>query len=133
MTESRRVAVLGAGIMGASLALFLARRGFDICLFDRESAPLAGASRWNEGKIHLGYLYAADPSLETARRVIPGGLNFGPLISELIETDIAPHVTEQDDFYLVHRESVVGPEAARATFDDISALCASKATPPATS
>jgi hypothetical protein len=122
MSESRRIAVLGAGIMGASLALFLARRGFDVCLFDRESAPLAGASRWNEGKIHLGYLYAADPSLETARRVIPGGLKFGPLISELIETDIAPHITEQDDFYLVHRESVVGPEAVKATFDRISAL-----------
>jgi hypothetical protein len=122
MSESRRIAILGAGIMGASLALFLSRRGFDVCLFDRESAPLAGASRWNEGKIHLGYLYAADPSLETARRVIPGGLNFGPLISELIETNIAPHVTEQDDFYLVHRDSVVGPEAARATFGHISAL-----------
>ena len=108
--------------MGASLALFLSRRGFHVCLFDRESAPLAGASRWNEGKIHLGYLYAADPSLETARRVIPGGLNFKPLISELIETDIAPYVTEQGDFYLVHRESVVGPDAARATFDRISAL-----------
>jgi hypothetical protein len=122
MSENRRVAILGAGIMGASLALFLARRGFDVCLFDRESAPLAGASRWNEGKIHLGYLYAADPSLKTARRVIPGGLNFGPLISELIETDIAPHVTEQDDVYLVHRDSVVCPEAARATFGHISAL-----------
>src|SRR6476619_8287521 len=108
--------------MGASLALFLSRRGFHVCLFDRESAPLAGASRWNEGKIHLGYLYAADPSLETARRVIPGGLNFKPLISELIETDIAPYVMEQGDFYLVHRESVVGPDAARATFDRISAL-----------
>ena len=87
-----------------SLALFLARRGFEVCLFDRETAPLAGASRWNEGKIHLGYLYGADPSLETARRVIPGGLNFGPLISELVGADISPHVTEQDDIYLVHRE-----------------------------
>ena len=95
---------------------------FDVCLFDRESAPLAGVSRWNEGKIHLGYLYAADPSLETARRVIPGGLKFGPLISELIETDIAPYVTEQDEFYLVHREFVVGPDAARATLDRVSAL-----------
>ena len=63
----------------------------------------------------------------------PGGLNFGPLISELIETDIAPHVTEQDDFYLVHRDSVVGPEAARATFDDISALLREQSDSPATS
>src|SRR5512133_3078341 len=122
MREGRRIAVLGAGIMCASFGLFLARRGFDVFPFDHESGPLAGASRWNEGKIHLGYLYAADPSLETARRVIPGGLNFGPLISELIETDIAPYVTEQDDFYLVHRDSVVSPEAAGAIFGRISAL-----------
>src|SRR3954469_8577093 len=85
MRESRRIAVLGAGIMGASLALFLARRGFDVCLFVRESAPLAGASRWNEGKIHLGYVYAADASLKTAPSVIPGGLNLGPISSGLRE------------------------------------------------
>ncbi|WP_363347417.1 FAD-dependent oxidoreductase [Methylocystis echinoides] len=118
----RRVAILGAGIMGASLALFLARHGFRVSLFDRENVPLAGASRWNEGKIHLGYLYGADPSLDTARRVIPGGLNFGPLISKLIGADISPAITEQDDIYLIHRDSVATPEAVAATFEGVSAL-----------
>ena len=59
----RRVAILGAGIMGASLAILLARRGCAVTVFDREEAPVACASRWNEGKIHLGYLYGADPTL----------------------------------------------------------------------
>jgi glycine/D-amino acid oxidase-like deaminating enzyme len=62
---TRRVAVIGAGIMGGATALFLARRGVEVVLFEAAPAPFAGASRWNEGKIHLGFLYAADPSLRT--------------------------------------------------------------------
>jgi hypothetical protein len=119
---SRRIAVLGAGIMGTSLALFLARRGFPIDLFDSAPTPLAGASRWNEGKIHLGYLYGADPSLATARRVIPGGLRFAPLVSELIGEDIGPRITPRDDILLFHRDSVVSVDALAKTFDRVSTL-----------
>ena len=121
-TKRRRVAVLGAGIMGTSLAIFLSRRGFEVSLFDQERAPLSRASRWNEGKIHLGYLYGADASLQTARRILPGGLVFGKLISNLIGSDITPHVTCEDDLFLVHRDSVVDPERLQATFDAVSML-----------
>src|SRR5687767_3512683 len=79
-----RVAVLGAGIMGCSAALCLAQRGARVTLLDAAAQPCTGASRWNEGKIHLGYLYAADPSMATARRVLDGGLAFKPLIERLI-------------------------------------------------
>ena len=72
------VAVLGAGIMGCSAALCLARRGANVTLLDAAPRPCGGASRWNEGKIHLGYLYAADPSLATARRLLDGGLAYKP-------------------------------------------------------
>ena len=53
MTD-QRVAVLGAGILGSSLALFLARAGVRGTLFDKADRPMAAASRWTEGKIHLG-------------------------------------------------------------------------------
>ena len=102
-----RVAVLGAGIMGVSTALLLARRGVSVVLMDAETAPLRRASRWNEGKIHLGFLYAGDPSLETARRVLPGGLAFKPMVESLTGTSLAPVITSHDDTYLVHRDSVV--------------------------
>ena len=59
-------------------------------MFDKAPLPLRGASRWNEGKIHLGYLYAADPSLETARRVLPGGLAFRRLVESLIGCPLEP-------------------------------------------
>ncbi len=109
MSGARRVAVLGAGIMGCSVALNLARRGAQVTLFDAGSAPLVAASRWNEGKIHLGYLYSADPSLQTARHILPGGLLFRPLVEELIGTSIAPAISAGDDIYLCHRHSVVPP------------------------
>jgi glycine/D-amino acid oxidase-like deaminating enzyme len=116
------VAVLGAGIMGTSLALMLARRGRRVVLFDKATMPMSAASRWNEGKIHLGYLYGADPSLATARLVLPGGLVFGRLVAELIGEPIASFVTPADDIYLVHRDSVVGPEALAAQFVAVDAL-----------
>ena len=117
-----RIAVLGAGIMGASLALYLARRGRRVSIFERETAPMSCASRWNEGKIHLGYLYGADPTRETARRLVPGGLAFARLVSELLETDVGVHATQGDDLYLVHRDSVVDAETLAGRFEAIDAL-----------
>ena len=52
--DASTVAVLGAGIMGTCLALMLARRGRRVVLFDKAAMPMSAASRWNEGKIHLG-------------------------------------------------------------------------------
>jgi FAD dependent oxidoreductase len=97
--------------MGSCLSLFLARRGIQVTLFDQERAPMSGASRWNEGKIHLGYLYSGDPSLRTARRVLPGGLEFSRLVSDLLGESLARETTTEDDLYLVHRESVVGVDS----------------------
>lgn len=118
----RRVAVLGAGIMGSALAIGLARHGFDVTLIDREAAPMAATSRWNEGKIHLGYLYGADPTTATAQHILPGGLLFAERARELIGGDLDGHTTTDDDVYLLHRSSVVAPDAMRARFDAISEL-----------
>ena len=118
----RRAAVLGAGIMGSAVAIDLARRGFDVTLVDREAAPMAATSRWNEGKIHLGYLYGADPTTGTAQHILPGSLRFAERARELIGSDLEGHTTTDDDIYLLHRDSVVEPDAMRARFDAISEL-----------
>lgn len=118
----RRVAVLGAGIMGSAVAIQLARRGLDVTVIDRESAPMAAASRWNEGKIHLGYIYGADPTLSTAQHVLTGGLQFDDLLRELIDAELGGHTTTDDDIYLVHRASVVGADDLRGRFEAISGL-----------
>ena len=116
------VAVLGAGIMGTATALCLARRRIRVTLFDAAPRALDGASRWNEGKIHLGYLYAGDASLETARRLLDGGLAFKALLEALIGQSIDEATSARDDLYLVHRRSIVGADAAAAYYDAVSAL-----------
>jgi len=120
MKTKPRIAILGAGIMGSSLALFLARKGADVTLFDKATDPFSAASRWNEGKIHLGYIYAADPSLRTAEHVMPGGLKFRPLVEELLETSIEPVVTPHNDIYLCHRNSVVKPDAMESYMQQVT-------------
>jgi hypothetical protein len=119
--KSMRVAVLGAGIMGSSLALFLARKGVEVCLLDRETVAFAGASRWNEGKIHLGYLYGADAALSTMGRVLTGGLLFGPLVSKLLGVSLKEVTTLEGDLYLIHRDSVVDADTLEQRFALISA------------
>jgi hypothetical protein len=118
----KRVAVLGAGIMGSSVALELARRGRDVVLVDAADAPFSGASRWNEGKIHLGYLYAADASLSTARQLLAPGVAFVDMVGGLVGCDLRPAISAQDDLYLVHRDSVVDAATTRDRFEAISAL-----------
>ena len=121
----RSVAVLGAGIMGCSTALHLARRGLAVTLVDQAEGPFTGASRWNEGKIHLGFLYAADPELRTARAVIAGGLDFRDQVERLTGLDLGPLTTPADDHYLVHRDSVVPAEAVQSYSDRVAELVAS--------
>jgi glycine/D-amino acid oxidase-like deaminating enzyme len=118
----RRAAVLGAGIMGSAVAIELARRGLEVTLIEREAAPMGATSRWNEGKIHLGYLYGADPTTATAQHILPGSLLFGERARELIGGDLDGHTTSDDDVYLLHRDSVVGPDELRARFGAITAL-----------
>ena len=122
MSRPKRVAVLGAGIMGSSAALFLARRGHLVSLFDAAAAPFSAASRWNEGKIHLGFLYSGDASLGTARHLIAGGLQFKRLTEQLIGCAIDAAATAEDDLFLCHRLSVTPPEAMGRYFDRCAEL-----------
>jgi glycine/D-amino acid oxidase-like deaminating enzyme len=127
-----RVAVLGAGIMGSCTALLLAEAGFDVVMFDAAPAPLCGASRWNEGKIHLGFLYAADPTLATARHVLPGGLAFLPMMERLLGRSLDAAAGPPEDVYLVHRDSVVSADAMAATHAGVTGLLAEAGIPDAT-
>ena len=124
MTRAKkpRVAILGAGIMGGSTALYLARKGVNVSLFDAASEPFSAASRWNEGKIHLGYLYSCDTSLHTARKILPGSLAFKNMVEDLIGTSIEPAITRTDDIYLCHQNSLVKPDAMQAYFEAISQM-----------
>jgi glycine/D-amino acid oxidase-like deaminating enzyme len=126
MSTIRHAAVLGSGIMGSATALFLARRGVRVTMFEASERPFDGASRWNEGKIHLGYLYSASSSLQTAERLLPGGLLFKELTEELTGCALGRVATTQDDTYLVHRDSVTSADAMDRYVQAVTALAASQ-------
>ncbi len=56
-----RVAVVGAGLFGATTAVELARKGHEVDLFDRHSDIMHGASMANCARLHMGYHYPRSP------------------------------------------------------------------------
>jgi len=78
-----RVAVLGGGLQGACIAMELASAGISVDLYDKNDRCMSQASAQNEGKIHLGYVFANDRSLRTARTVIKGAVTFASLMRRL--------------------------------------------------
>jgi glycine/D-amino acid oxidase-like deaminating enzyme len=113
--------------MGSSTALFLARAGCNVTLIDRAPRAMDAASRWNEGKIHLGFLYAGDPSGRTAAELVIGGLTFKRLTEELIGRSLAQATTPDADIYLVHPNSVADVAAMAAYFQRVETLIADHA------
>src|SRR5580693_9204654 len=51
MSEQGAIAVIGAGVIGAAVALALAREGRQVLLLDRAAPGIAGASYGNVGHI----------------------------------------------------------------------------------
>src|SRR5205085_6288908 len=104
-SAATHVAVLGGGLQGCCTAVALAERGLRVTLFERNAALLEEAARAAEGKLHLGYVYAADDSLATARLVMRGALSFGPLLQRLLGSDELPAAVSSPFSYLIHRDS----------------------------
>jgi len=103
-----RVAVLGAGLQGACVALELASNGIEVDLYDRNDHCVSQASAQNEGKIHLGYVYANDRTLQTARLMVKGAVSFAPLLRRWIGCDIDRIAVSAPFYYAVHKDSLLG-------------------------
>ncbi len=121
MRVAVRVAVLGGGLQGCSTALALAERGCRVTLFDRNPALLSRAAVANEGKIHLGYMYAADPGLSTAKRMMQGALAFAPFFRRHLGK-AAFGALSDPAVYLVHRDSQRTPDEVAAYLGEVHAL-----------
>jgi glycine/D-amino acid oxidase-like deaminating enzyme len=102
-----RVAVLGGGLQGACVAMELASSGIRLDLYEKRDRCMSQASAQNEGKIHLGYLYANDRSLQTARTMAKGGVAFAPLMRRWIGDGIDRIPASAPFHYVVHRESLL--------------------------
>ena len=105
-----RVAVLGGGLQGACVAMELAARGVGVDLFDARARCLTRASAQNEGKIHLGYVYANDTTLSTALTMVRGGLSFAPLLRRWLGEVIDSVPVSRPFNYVVHASSLLSAD-----------------------
>lgn len=97
----------------------LARRGHRVDLYDRGSEPVTQASFWNEGKIHLGLVYANDPTGRTHETMLRGALHFVPYLARWLD---GPVMLESEPFdYAVHRTSLLSVERVAAHFSRVEA------------
>ncbi len=105
-----RAAVLGAGLQGACVAMELAADGCQVDLYDKNENCVSKASARNEGKIHLGYVYANDRKRSTARLMIRGALTFSRLLRRWIGSDIQDVPVSSPFYYAVHKQSLLSVE-----------------------
>src|SRR5688500_20318728 len=111
------VAMFGAGIRGSCTALELADRGFQGVLFERNAEPMSEASLYNEGKLHLGFVYAADRSFRTAERMIRDAVRAMTLLERWVPRSVLRLLPCAPFDYGVHRETLIAVPDIAADLD----------------
>lgn len=79
--EVKKVAVVGAGIFGCSVALSIADAGYNVILFERLPTILMGTSKNNTNRVHQGFHYPRDIQTATECRD-----NYGRFEAKFRET-----------------------------------------------
>src|SRR6185369_6136850 len=90
-----KIAVVGAGIFGTSTAIALAKNGYEIDLFEKESDILRAASGINQFRLHRGYHYPR--SLETASSSRSAEASFLSEYEKAVSSDF-------EHYYCIARE-----------------------------
>lgn len=114
------VAVVGAGIVGTLSALLLARRGHRVDLFERDAELWSGASAANEGKVHLGGVYALGGG-RTHEAMMRGAVTFGPCVEAAIGQSVDWDEVAGDAFdHLVMPDSLASVDDLRSAYAAIN-------------
>jgi hypothetical protein len=116
------VAVIGAGIAGSIAACLLCDRGLSVLLVDPHGTPMSAVSRWNEGKLHLGYTYTGTDSLETARLMIEGTAQFERILGDVCGKPLDPSWWSRPIVYVVDRDSIFPVELLWARAEAVGQL-----------
>jgi glycine/D-amino acid oxidase-like deaminating enzyme len=114
------IAVIGAGIVGLTTALLLARRGRRVVVIDRRDDLWAGTSAVGEGKIHLGPVYALGDRA-THEVMIRGALAFAPVLEHAVEHRLPwDSMTSEPFDYLVMPTSLVPADDLARRYRDMN-------------
>lgn len=114
------VAVVGAGIVGTLSALLLAGRDHRVDLFDRDVELWLGASAVNEGKVHLGGVYALGDG-RTHEVMMRGAVEFAPCVEAAIGQPVDWDAVAGDPFeHLVMPDSLVSVDDLSGAYTAIN-------------
>lgn len=117
------VAVLGGGLTGVGTALELAQHGTDVVLVEQDELAINRASLRNEGKIHLGLIYANDTTFGTARLQLQGALLFRALLARWIGARANALRRSAPFLYLVSTNSLLSQEKLAAHYTAVEREC----------
>ncbi len=116
-----RIGVFGGGLAGCCTALALAKQGMDVDLIERADDVMQGASLHNEGKLHLGYVYAADRLGLTHELMARGSLSFLGILEYLTGAKIADIRRSSPFMYAVPHDSGLNVPAIDSHFKRVDA------------
>lgn len=121
--NNKRVAILGGGIQGCTMALLFQKHGYDVTIFDKSTDMLNRASSNQEGKIHLGFVYSGDKTLKTGIRMMESALRFSSYLEYLVEEDIDWAKWKSSKFlYMVPYDSMLSPKELETFFGKLQAV-----------
>ncbi|MBK8504118.1 MAG: FAD-dependent oxidoreductase [Saprospiraceae bacterium] len=104
--------IIGSGIQGCTIALQLHRMGYRVKLVEQNATAYNQASLQQEGKVHLGFIYALDTSKKTTDKLLMDALQFGPIIEDLIGEKIDWNRIKSSRFdYIVARDSMMSSDS----------------------
>ncbi len=111
-----KVAIIGGGLMGTCLAMELSHRGIKSDIIEAGPDLIEASSRYNEGKIHLGFVYVNDPTLATARLQMQGAGRFLPLLRHWLG-DVVDKIPVSSRFqYVIHEKTMVRAAEVRDAY-----------------
>jgi hypothetical protein len=83
--DEKSFCIMGAGIQGCCIALLLSKYYKNITIIEQEENIMSKSSAAQEGRVHLGFLYANDKSMKTGYKMLNDALNFSNYIEYLLD------------------------------------------------
>ena len=117
---AQKIIILGAGFQGVCAALGLQHQGYSVTLVDKAPDCMLRASLRNEGKIHIGFVYANDASFKTSSLMLESSLSFARSIEEWLGGPLDWSGLKSRPFiYVILRDSLLSAEKILASYEKL--------------